>query len=84
MTLANAIQQSSFLAIQTAMHRLQLNNFANGRWLGKRNRYALDTLERIKSDLPSPLHLSPAKRPLQISEYLAASVVLHNLDGWSD
>lgn len=47
-------------------------------WLGKQNRYATQTIQRITSDLAA----SAIKRR-QLSQYIAASVILHCNDGWS-
>lgn len=49
-----------------------------GRWLGNNNRYAEDTLSRIKDDFNNS-----SMRSKHASEFLAASAPSHCIDGWS-
>lgn len=48
-------------------------------WIGKRNRYATDTVQKIKAELDA----GGIEKPRQLAQYIAASVVLHCSDGWS-
>ena len=53
--------------------------FVERRWIGQRNRYAQDTISTIRAEAnPGPL-----VAPKQLSQYIAASIVLHCSDGWS-
>lgn len=47
-------------------------------WLGKQNRYAIQTTQRIEADVAAG-----AIKSRQLSQYIAASVILHCNDGWS-
>jgi hypothetical protein len=48
-------------------------------WIGRANRYSRDTIRRIKSDIG----IGGVRSPRQLSQYVAASTVLHCADGWS-
>ncbi len=50
-----------------------------GRWLGANNRYLRRAVARVIDDAAAPQNANPK----HLAEYLAASAVLHNLDGWS-
>lgn len=57
-----------------------LQGFTNASlWVGKRNRYLDDTVEKLKIEIGN----GRIERPKQLSQYIAASVVLHSADGWS-
>lgn len=73
-----AVQNASANAIIDAASSLKRNYFLNNRWLGSHNRYARDTRNRIRVDTRSG---NPKK--LQLSQYIAASIILHCFDGWS-
>lgn len=60
-----------------AFHRIS-NNFPDGRWLGPRNRYRTDTVQRLKAD-SNPTGVVKQK---QLADYIAGSVVTHIGDGW--
>lgn len=47
-------------------------------WIGKTNHYAQDVVARLKSALPA----TPERRR-NLAQYIAASVALHSIDGWS-
>src|ERR1700722_3788839 len=47
-------------------------------WVGKQNRYAIQTIKRISSDIAAS-----SIKQRQLSQYIAASVILHCNDGWS-
>jgi hypothetical protein len=57
------------------LHRFMKNES----WVGQRNRYSIDTIAKLK------LESTPGRlqRPRQLSEYIAASCLLHCSDGWS-
>ena len=61
--------------------------FPQKRWLGKENHYLEDCIERIQADISaSPAKLNQATntgRNFHIAQYVAASVPLHCLDGWT-
>jgi hypothetical protein len=48
-------------------------------WIGTRNRYSKDTIKKIQSDSK----INRIREPRQLSQYIAASTVLHCSDGWS-
>lgn len=52
-------------------------NWPRHQWLQTRNRYKSDAAKRIKDDATRPPHDS------QLRQYIAASSVIHCLDGWS-
>lgn len=74
-----AVQNASPDVVQDAARLLRRDHFPAARWLGTRNRYAVDTVKRIESDA------QPGNSPKtsQLSQYVAASVILHCSDGWS-
>lgn len=79
MTVQQAVRNASSTAIKDAMQQLRDRHFPWKHWLGVRNHYALDTIARIKQDTNS------GRTPVssQLSEYIAASAILHCFDGWS-
>lgn len=52
---------------------------ANSLWVGKKNRYSFDTVNKIQDELAA----GGIARPRQLSQYIAASTILHCGDGWS-
>src|SRR5689334_737896 len=48
-------------------------------WIGSSNRYGADTIQRIQSDNKK----NRVREPRQLSQYIAASTLLHCADGWS-
>ena len=78
MLLNQAIGEGSSSPIQNAAQTLKTKSFPNGCWLEPTNRYAFDTISRIKAD-----SASQCVNDAQIAEYIAASVTLHCFDGWS-
>lgn len=48
-------------------------------WVGKNNRYTEDTTNVVDSEIAAGALISP----LQLSQYIAASCLLHCSDGWS-
>jgi hypothetical protein len=64
--------------IGTAFGRLQ-SHWAAGRWLGANNRYSSNCTDKLEEDF------APGERPIHkhLSEYIAASAIVHSLDGWA-
>ena len=57
-----------------------LRRFIKGaQWIGKTNRYSIDTIEKIKSDIKA----GGIHNPRQLAQYIVASSLLHSTDGWS-
>src|ERR1700722_6306108 len=52
---------------------------SKSRWVGKTNRYASDTVDRLALDTKSPSLL----RTTHLAQYISASSILHCADGWS-
>lgn len=78
MTIQQAVQNASSAPILSAAHRLQTERFPMNMWLDKGNRYAKETIDRLKAD-----GAKAPTRPNQLAEYMAASVLLHCTDGWT-
>jgi hypothetical protein len=49
------------------------------KWVGGRNRYVIDTKKKIATETKT----GGLKKPRQMSQYIAASCLLHCTDGWS-
>lgn len=47
------------------------------RWIGKTNRYSINTIKRLGADVKASL------RTKSLAQYIAASSILHCADGWS-
>src|SRR5438045_6861659 len=64
--------------VGTAFSRLP-SHWAGGKWLNANNRYSSDCIDKLKKDF------SPGEKPTHkhLSEYIAASAVVHSLDGWA-
>jgi len=57
-----------------------LRPFMQGaRWVGLQNRYAIDTIKTLVSEV----NAGRLQNPSHLSEYIAASCLLHCSDGWS-
>lgn len=57
-----------------------LNQFIkNKTWVGKNNSYILDTVKKIQAELKT----GGIRNSRQLSQYIAASCLLHCADGWS-
>src|SRR5689334_20827915 len=54
-------------------------HFSKQNWVGIHNRYGQDTVNRLKADLGAN---PPVINHIQLAKYIAASSVLHCLDGW--
>jgi hypothetical protein len=48
-------------------------------WVGKNNRYSVNTISKISTNA----NLANVKSPRHLSQYIAASCLLHCTDGWS-
>ncbi len=70
--------RASRTATESLVGQLQAN-FTNHTWLAPTNRYAIDTINRLKTDTGNP----PALIGADLAEYVAASAPLHLLDGWA-
>lgn len=54
------------------------------RWVGRNNRYATDTINRLRCDwAKNPTAAAALKNPRHLAQYIAASSVLHCSDGWT-
>jgi hypothetical protein len=51
----------------------------SARWVGVNNRYAIDTVKTLVAEVD----VGTLQNPSQLSEYIAASCLLHCSDGWS-
>ena len=73
----------SHSATQETFNRLK-RRFPSGNWLGLQNRYAKKCVENIEKDCkkPPPPRITGSRKS-QLAEYIAASVPLHCMDGWS-
>lgn len=70
-------------ATQKTFNRLR-RRFVGGSWLGIHNRYTKNCVEIIDKDCKAPApHRITGARKSQLAEYIAASVPLHCVDGWS-
>lgn len=81
--------QYSHNATQITFNRLR-KHFVKGSWLGINNRYAKNCTEMIAKDCPPkvrgrsrPTHQITGPKKTQLAEYIAASIPLHCIDGWS-
>lgn len=73
------LRQASRSAVEAYFSDLG-NHFSNELWLVKSNRYLRKTLTHIKKDLT----VTPSRiNSKHLGEYIAASTVLHCMDGWS-
>jgi len=70
--------RASRTATESLIGQLQAN-FTNRTWLAPTNRYAVDTINRLKTDTVN----SPTVIGADLAEYVAASAPLHLLDGWT-
>ncbi|MCB2199098.1 hypothetical protein KQI63_06805 [bacterium] len=78
-----AIQNADIDRVEPSATRLQ-NNWQNGSWLSSGNIYAKDVVAKIENgNRRYNTGNRKADRQWQLSEYVAASTVLHCMDGWS-
>lgn len=73
-----SLQNASKAAVEAELARI-LNNWEAKRWLSEKNRYRIDTVEKIKQEMA----LGGLKAPAQLAQYIVASAVLHAMDGWT-
>jgi hypothetical protein len=73
-----AIQALKRKDVENTLSTLQIFT-PEKRWIGSRNRYAVDTISRIKTEVAA----GSLTKPHQLAQYIAASSVLHCTDGWS-
>lgn len=78
MTISNTVANSSNVAIVDGFERIVRNYIPNERWIGKRNYYAHDTVKKTDNTQ----NIGQVKEK-QLTEYIAASTVLHCYDGWN-
>lgn len=73
-----ALNRASQAAVTRSAGELLRQYLPNDEWIGPRNRYRIEILDRLEADLK-------AKTPdsKQLSQYLAASALHHCADGWS-
>lgn len=73
-----ALNRASQSAVTRSAGELLRHYLPNSRWIGVKNRYRIEILDRLEKDLK-------AKTPdsKQLSQYLAASALHHCADGWS-
>jgi hypothetical protein len=78
-TVLQAILGASPIPVQDAARQLLSFTLPVERWLGAYNRYALETVSRLKIDnQPGRSYNS-----VYLAQYIAASVTLHCFDGWA-
>ncbi|MBD3195390.1 MAG: hypothetical protein GF317_10060 [Candidatus Lokiarchaeota archaeon] len=75
----NVLSKASTNAVKENFARV-IVNFNSNRWLRIKNRYAVDTIQKIHNDT-----FEGAKnyKNKEINEYIAASIILHCMDAWS-
>jgi hypothetical protein len=73
-----AVVHASRGAMEATINAL-LQHLRSSEWLAQTNRYAIDTVIRIKADLTNP----PSVIEPDLTQYIAASAPLHLLDGWT-
>ncbi len=76
--LLQEINQASSTAIHDAMPRL-VQNWEKGLWLKSGNRYRAKSVEQIRNDMQT----SGSLQHSDMTEYVAASAIVHCFDGWS-
>ncbi len=57
-------------------------HFDKHRWVGKTNRYANDCIKKIHIDTQNNC-VQPSFNELHLTQYIAASSVIHSVDAWS-
>jgi hypothetical protein len=72
-----AIQSLNRASVEKTLAGLKLFT-TKSQWVGKRNRYVIDTKKKIAAERRAGL-----KKPRHLSQYIAASCLLHCTDGWS-
>src|ERR1039457_3679952 len=72
------VARASRGAMEVVLRQLQ-QYLANNTWLSPTNRYATDTIDRLRSDSAAGSQLVSA----DLVQYIAASAPVHLLDGWA-
>lgn len=73
------LSEADRTSVETAMSNLK-SHWTTGRWLSGNNRYhCQDVAEKVKDDSIN----SDSFQHSQLSEYVAASAIVHCFDGWS-
>lgn len=72
----NLIKSLKRVDVEQTLPRIK-RFLARESWIGKTNRYCLDTIARIKSEWDGGL-----REPSHLARYIAASCTLHCADGW--
>ena len=75
----NTLNQASRSAIRKAMPRLK-RYWSKKSWLSGHNPYRKNSIKQIDKDYKNNNKIS---NPNQLSEYIAASAIVHCFDGWS-
>lgn len=84
MPLSNFINLADPRSIDKQLRDLKSKYLPNKSWLGDKNKFSKDTINRIKETIlaiPVASHQKIQRKGL--AEYIAASTILHCLDGWS-
>lgn len=76
----NRIRQLRRTDVEQTLAKLD-RFIGDARWVPQTNRYASKTVEVIKSDLKQ--NAGQLRNPRHLSQYIAASCLLHCADGWS-
>jgi hypothetical protein len=74
----NMLRRSSRTGVGNSFGQLQ-RHVLHQRWLGKGNRYSVNTVNRLKKDLEPGRSINSG----HLSQYIAASAPLHCSDGWT-
>lgn len=80
MSINTIINNSSSIAIEKAFQRVVKKYLPQDRWLGVKNRYRKDSINKIKEDTSAVPHCIKGQ---QIAEYISASILTHCFDGWN-
>jgi hypothetical protein len=72
------LRRSSRQSVGASFDQLRAH-VTRGRWLGVGNRYAVNTVNRLRSDLDPPSTVNGR----HLAQYIAASGPLHCADGWT-
>lgn len=75
------LQKASRNVVVTALEQM-VSEFSRSDWLKLKNRYRQKTLARLKHDWSGNAPPKTTFRHSHLAEYVAASTLLHCLDGW--
>ncbi|NVM63219.1 KaiC/GvpD/RAD55 family RecA-like ATPase [Mucilaginibacter sp. SG538B] len=79
----NAVRNASHTKIVEALEELKSDNFLLSKWLSNNNVYKNDIIEVLKVEFRKKAPLVPRFYYKNLRHYTAASMVLHNSDGWT-